>query len=101
VHARRPVRLRALLTHIDEGWQRHVDVVDLGLGGARLATSEKLSSGDKVSLSFTAPTLWDPLVLRAKVAWAKSTMAGVTFEHKNPTATFALFELVATMGYEG
>ena len=42
------------------------DVVNVGLGGACLLVDEALAVDDTVSLSFTAPTLWDPLVLRAR-----------------------------------
>ena len=52
------MRLRALLTHIAEGWQRHVDVFDLGLGGAGIATSAPIHAEDAVSLSFVAATLF-------------------------------------------
>jgi hypothetical protein len=100
------VRLRALVTHVQAGWQRHVPVENLGLGGARIVTDDKLAPGDAVTLSFTAPTLWDPLVLRARVAWAAQPAAGtprrvgLAFEHKSADAVFALYELIATLGYE-
>jgi hypothetical protein len=99
-HARRPVSLRALVTHIEAGWQKHAPVLDLGLGGACIAIDLGVAAGEKVSLAFTAPTLWEPLVVRARVVWASGTSAGVAFEHKNEQAALALFELVATMGYE-
>jgi hypothetical protein len=99
------VRLRALVTHVRLGWQRHAQVVDLGLGGARFVIDELLEVGEIVTLSFVAPTLWDPLVLRARVAWvaldeAPARRVGVAFDHKSATAALALFELVATTSYE-
>jgi hypothetical protein len=106
-HARRSVRLRALLTHVRAGWQRQALVENLGLGGARVVAEEFLTAGDPVTISFTAPTLWDPLVLRARVAWVAPVTsatpplrAGLAFEHKSPEAVFALFELIVTLGYE-
>lgn len=106
-HARRNVRLRALLTHVQAGWQRHVAIENVGLGGARVLADAPLAVGDAVTLSFTAPTLWDPLVLRARVAWVgprgpgdPSLRAGVAFEHKGGDAVFALYELIVTLGYE-
>lgn len=106
-HARRAVRLKALFTHVQAGWQRYAPVENVGLGGARVLVEEKLSAGDAVTLSFTAPTLWDPLVLRARVAWigppaapAAQRRVGLAFEHKNADAVFALYELIATLGYE-
>jgi hypothetical protein len=101
-HARRNVRLRAMVTHIEHGWQKHAEVENLGLGGACIVLPEALAVGEKISLSFVAPTLWDPLVLRARIIWTDSSRkrAGVAFEHKSAQATFALFELVATMAYD-
>jgi Tfp pilus assembly protein PilZ len=89
---------------VQAGWQRYTPVENVGLGGARVIVEEKLSAGDAVTLAFTAPTLWDPLVLRARVAWIGPPGAqrriGLAFEHKNPDAIFALYELIATLGYE-
>jgi hypothetical protein len=103
-HPRRNVRLRALVTHVAAGWQRHVQVENMGLGGARVVLEERLAAGDSVTLSFTAPTLWDPLVLRARVAWVSSggppARAGLAFEHRAAEAVFALYELIVTLGFE-
>jgi hypothetical protein len=111
-HARRSVRLRALLTHVQAGWQRQVAVENLSLGGARVLVEDPLAPGDAVTVSFTAPTLWDPLVLRSRVAWVGALAAvgavaasavrpaGLAFEHKSADAVFALYELIATLGYE-
>ena len=106
-HARRDVQLRAMVTHVQAGWQQQARVANLGLGGACLVVdaTDRLHAGDMLTLSFVAPTLWDPLLVRAHVAWSTSqpgepTQAGVSFEHKNASAVFALFELVAAMAYE-
>jgi hypothetical protein len=103
-HARRNVRLRALVTHVQAGWQRYAPVDNVGLGGARVTIEERLVPGDSVTVSFTAPTLWDPLVLRARVAWVAAgdlpTRVGLAFEHRNAEAVFALYELIVTIGYE-
>jgi hypothetical protein len=105
-HPRRAVRLLALVTHVSAGWQRTATVENMGLGGARLLLDERVSPGDSVTLSFTAPTLWDPLVLRARVAWVAGTgrgpalAVGVAFEHKGADAVFALYELITTLGFE-
>jgi hypothetical protein len=104
IHARRSVTLRALVTHVQSGWQRHAQVEDLGLGGARVIIDDPLAPGDSVTLSFTAPSLWDPLVLRARVAWMSHAgsprRVGFAFEHRSPDAAFALYELIATLGFE-
>jgi hypothetical protein len=54
---------------VQAGWQRQASVEDIGLGGARVVVDERVAPGEWLTLSFTAPTLWDPLVLRARVAW--------------------------------
>jgi hypothetical protein len=104
IHARSRVNLKALVTHVQSGWQRTVQVEDLGLGGARVLLDEPLVKGDSVTLSFTAPSLWDPLVLRARVAWishgATPRRVGVAFEHRSPDAAFALYELIANLEFE-
>ncbi len=92
------------MTHVHSGWQRDAPVENIGLGGARVLVDERLAAGDSVTLSFTAPTLWDPLVLRARVAWVGSgnppCRAGLAFEHKSADAILALHELMTTMAYE-
>jgi hypothetical protein len=78
-------------------------VENVGLGGARIVVDHDLAPGDAVTLSFTAPALWDPLVIRARVAWVSSTppyRAGLAFDHRSPDAAFALYELIVTLGYE-
>jgi hypothetical protein len=103
-HPRFEARLRVLVTHVHAGWQRHAPVENIGLGGARLLVDERLAAGDVVTLSFTAPTLWDPLVLRARIAWVAPGdppyRAGVAFEHKSAEAVLGLQDLIATMAYE-
>ena len=94
------------------GWQRQTPVENVGLGGARIVVDQALATGDAVTLSFTAPALWDPLVIRARVAWVSSGppsssapggppfRAGVAFDHRSPDTAFALYELIVTLGYE-
>jgi hypothetical protein len=97
-------RLRAIVAHEQAGWKRDATVENVGLGGARIIVEERLSAGDTVTLSFTAPTLWDALVLHAKVAWVAPGeppyAAGVAFEHTSADPVFALYELISTVGYE-
>ena len=110
---RQPVNLRASIAHPMAGWQRDIEVIDLGIAGAGLASplllagsteglprfgeGFALSEGERVTLSFHAPNLWDPLTLTARVAWVKaeSGRAGVAFEHKSPPSVYALFELLS------
>lgn len=94
-------------------------VVDISLAGAGLLTEEPLVPGERVSLAFATPTLWDPLVVMAVVAWARplvpgtdrriapqgtrsrlTSRAGVAFDHAEPPAVLALFEMLSTLVYE-
>ncbi len=106
-HARRKVRLRGVIWHPRAGWQREVEIADLGLGGARVQVWETLSARDKISLSLVAPTLWDPLSMPGRIAWVWPPTAlvsgsiGVAFEPKDPNAMLALFELMASLDYSG
>ena len=98
--------LRALVTHVEKGWQRHAAVEDLGPAALAWSSRIPLRVGDAVTVSFTAPSLWDPLVLRARVVWATVAGAGparrvgLAFDHRSGPTAFALFELIATLGYE-
>ena len=105
-HVRRPVRLKATLSHPRAGWERDAEVFDIGLGGACLTASEPLSPGERVSVAFVAPSLWDPLLIPARIAWYRPARgleparAGVAFDHVGPEAVLALFELVGTLAFE-
>jgi hypothetical protein len=106
VHARRVVRLQATISHPRAGWERDADVFDIGLGGACLSAPEPLHPGERVSIAFVAPSLWDPLMIPARVAWYRpgsgiySARAGVAFDHTGRQSVMALFELVGTLVYE-
>jgi hypothetical protein len=119
-HGRAQVRLHGLLEHFEAGWQRYALVENIGLGGARVAVDEPLGCNDGVMLSFTAPTLWDPLHLRARIAWVGSNAAsapdgssekdafwsqepqraGLAFDHRSRESLFRLCEFLVALGPE-
>lgn len=116
-HGRRRVRLHALATHARAGWERYVLVEDVGIGGACIAVDDPLEPGDSLTLSVTGPTLWDPLLLRGRVAWVETSAslrereelfpsssprpgarhAGLTLEHRSRDDVLAWCELIATL----
>ncbi len=105
LHARIPARLRALVARPGGGWSCQAPIEDIGLGGARVRVGEALRAGEPVIVSLTAPTLWDPLVVAARVAWVSSgeppVGVGLAFAHTNGGAVYALYELIATLlGYD-
>jgi hypothetical protein len=89
--------------HPKAGWQHQTFALDLGLGGARIVLDDQVVVGEELTVSFTAPALWDPLVLKARVAWASPGApyhVGVAFRHHSAEAAFALYELIVSLGYE-
>ena len=103
-HARLPTRLKASVLHRQGGWKRQVPVENIGLGGARIVVDLPIAAGDEVTLSLTAPTLWDSLVLGGRVAWSSARAgkydAGIAFQHASAEAVYALYELISTLGFE-
>jgi hypothetical protein len=98
------------------GWERSGTVIDIHIAGAGVETDEPLQAGERVTVAFATPTLWDPLVLTAVVAWAhplKPTSeldvlgrprsiarAGLSFDYPTPDATLAMFEMLLAIGFE-
>jgi hypothetical protein len=110
------VRLPVTLRGERAGWERPGNIIDIHLAGAGVETDEPLRQGERISVAFATPTLWDPLVLTAVVAWAhplastndvdalgrprSSARAGVVFDYPTPDATLAMFEMLVAIGFE-
>lgn len=88
-------------------------LTDLSLAGAGLETAETLYAGDRLSIAFATPTMWDPLVVSAVVAWARTgesvdaygrtrvvTRVGVAFDYATPDAVLSMYEMLAAVAYE-
>jgi len=115
-HERREVRLTVEVAGQRSGIQRQAVVVDLSLAGAGIETDEPFFPGDRISVTLATPTMWDPLVLDAVVAWAHPprparavdalgrsrtvSRAGIVFDYPAPASVLAMFEMLATLGYE-
>ena len=115
-HERRPVRLVVSVVGQRSGVDRTAAVVDVSLAGAGLETDEPLVPGDRVAVAFATPTLRDPLVLGAVVAWAHPpratgeidalgrprvvARAGIAFDYPTPEPVLAMFEMLASLGYD-
>lgn len=117
-HERRSVHLTVALAAPRSGADRQAVVVDISLAGACLETEEPLVPGERVALSFATPTLWDPLVLTAVVAWSQAqpvqmregptgifrnravARSGVAFDYSSPETVLATYQMLATLGYE-
>jgi hypothetical protein len=102
--ARRAVTLSATVATPAEG-PRPARLLNLGLGGACVEVPAGLDVGAAVTLEVTAPNLWDPLIVPARVAWVRPDAggafhAGFTFDHATPAALPALVELLVAYRYE-
>ena len=100
-HARKGISLAGALRAAasDMNWHRDMRVIDLGLGGARVETSDSVPAGTRVELVLDTPHLWDPLTLSGAVAWERSLEAGgaelgVRFEHATGGSVRTLSELL-------
>lgn len=115
-HERRRIDLAATLSAPDDSpsagfdatFRQDVRVRDLGLGGAGVELLE-VGSGEgsplgravKVTLEVMAPARWDPIVVSGSIAWiergalGRRRRAGVRFDHRDPAALHALFQLLA------
>jgi hypothetical protein len=98
------------------GWERTASLVDLSLGGAGVESEEPLVPGEPLTIVLATPTMWDPLVLRAIVAWAHPlrttdeldalgrmrllSRAGLSFDYATPDATLAMFEMLTAIGFD-
>jgi hypothetical protein len=110
------VRLGVVLRSERGGWERSATIIDIHIAGAGIETDEPLQRGERVTVAFATPTLWDPLVLTASVAWAHPlratneidalgrprglARAGLAFDYPTPDATFAMFEMLVAIGFE-
>lgn len=104
-HARRAVRLEVVLQLGRTASRRRAAVVDISLAGAGLELDEALVPGERLAVEVQTPTLWDPLVIPAVVAWTRLTgaaraRAGVRFDHEGPASVFATWEMLDALVYD-
>jgi len=103
---RRPVSLPATISSDLMGWESKAELVELGLGGARLIVREPIPPGTTLRLCVEAANLWDPLTLSARVAWSRQhpdegrAWLGLRFEMDSGQALCALIELLGREQYE-
>ena len=101
-HARQAVRARALVTYAQGGWVQDVALENIGLGGACLVVdAAQVAPSDSVMISLARAGSVTPLLLAARVVWVGPASSGslrrsvgVAFEHGNPDAAFALYQML-------
>lgn len=81
------------------------ELVDLGVGGAHIQTTEPPRLDARVRVQLSAPTAWDPLDLTGVVRWARmrpddegEAGFGVEFDGVEPAQARVLHELLAAHG---
>jgi hypothetical protein len=115
-HARKPIHTTVVLRPERDERERTATTFDLHIAGAGVELEEALTPGERVTALFSAPTLWDPLVITATVAWAESprptsgrdalgrprvvARAGLAFEYAAPEAAIAMFEMLVALGFD-
>src|SRR4051794_12124659 len=87
-HARYEVDFSATVetTEPEAAPRRPARIVNLSLGGACIEDPDTLADGAVVTVEVVSSILWDPLVLRARVAWTAvgqtgAARAGLCFAH--------------------
>lgn len=103
--ARHAIDLPVTIRDAADTLAREARLLDLSIAGARVAVAGRIQQGGQVVLEIKTPTLWDPLVLDAVVAWSRTLEppaweAGLKFVHRSPSSASALFELLGTQGFE-
>lgn len=112
-HGRKVVNLPACLRDETRSFEEDAKIRNLGLGGACIelmpipvAEKQLLRVDAPLVVEVSAPSLWDPLVLRARVAWIRrstperAARLGVRFEHQEEGSLFALFQLLGAHAYD-
>jgi hypothetical protein len=103
--ARRSVSLGATVIAGGGSWQRVGRIVDLGLGGARVALPDTVPVGSPVALVIDAPHLWDPLRVDGSVAWVSegthgaAALLGVRFRPSSGALLRTLTELLEAAAF--
>ncbi len=106
VHGRRSMRASALVTSGRSGWEREAAVKNLSLGGACFELNESMETGERLTIAFVSPTLWDPLTIEATVAWigdsadGLESRIGIAFRLETESAALALLQLISDLDYE-
>jgi hypothetical protein len=101
---RRPTSLSGRIECDVPGRSLAAELVNLGIGGACAVVRSELKSDLVTQLRIEAPQLWEPLIIRASVAWSQHESDGVTrlglrFEPETATTLAVLAELVGYNGY--
>lgn len=85
---RHAVSLAAKLTLSAEA--RPATIMNLSLGGALVNAGMKFSMGQRLEISFTVPTIEDPIEVGATVRWSDDKATGLQFDGLRARDVWAL-----------
>ena len=85
---RHDVRLPATL--VVEGAPRECTLVNLSLGGVLLTAGRRFSMGERVKISFSVPTMAEPIEAGAVVRWSDDKATGLQFDGLRARDVWAL-----------
>jgi len=77
-----------------------MSVSNISLGGALVSTGTKFAMGQRVTISFTVPTLDTPIEVGATVRWSDDKATGLQFDGLRARDVWALnkfFELLSSL----
>jgi hypothetical protein len=98
--ARQSVSLTATVMSADGTWHRPARIKNLGIGGACIELMEVVPQGTTLRIQIIAPSMWDPLIVGAEVAWARAdpegrhAQIGVSFEPQSGAVLAQVLELL-------
>ncbi len=75
-------------------------VLDLGIGGIRVACARPPAVGASLVLALSLPSAWEPLELPAEVRWAKAGEFGAEFGAIAASSEAALRTLISRLAFE-
>jgi hypothetical protein len=104
-HPRKALRASATVTDVSEARTVQAKVRNLGLGGVCLETEDPLPTDRDLVVAFVTPSMWDPLQLHARVAWARPgafpAVTGLKFRYDSAVALAALFDFLEQSRFTG
>lgn len=72
------------------GQTQTITLINLSLGGALVAAGAKYSMGQRVTISFSIPTLEHPVEVGATVRWSDEKATGLQFDGLRARDVWAL-----------
>jgi hypothetical protein len=72
------------------GQPQSITLINLSLGGALIAAGTKYSMGQRVTITFSIPTLEHPIEVGATVRWSDDKATGLQFDGLRARDVWAL-----------